>query len=120
MQEAANQLEYWKYESETTIRSDAIQRSQSVILGKVTEHLLPYMPDFPFNPRDVKFMGSPVDLIVFDGMSEGDIKQIVLIEIKTGQSASLTTRERQIRNVITNKKIAWSEMRINRASACEV
>lgn len=114
LREASNQLEYWKYESETLIRSDAIQRSQSVIIGKVSEHLLPYMPDFPYNPRDVKFLGSPVDLIVFDGMSDGDIKQIVLIEIKTGQSAALTQRERQIRNAVNDKNIVWQEMRIQR------
>ena len=115
LKDASVQLEQWIFQSETTIRSDAIQRSQSVIIGKVSEHLLPYMPDFPFNPKDVRFIGSPIDLIVFDGMSDGDIRQVVLVEIKTGQSAALTQRERQIRNAIQSNKVTWQEMRIHRA-----
>jgi predicted Holliday junction resolvase-like endonuclease len=112
--EAVTSLQQWKYESEVSIRSDAIQRSQSVIIGKVSEHLLPYMPKFAFNPKDVRFIGSPIDLIIFDGMDEGDVRDIVFVEVKTGASAALTKRERQIRDVINAGRIKWVEMRINR------
>src|SRR5947199_341960 len=44
LRDATLQFEQWKYQSETSIRNDAIQRSQSVIIGKVTEHLIPYLP----------------------------------------------------------------------------
>jgi predicted Holliday junction resolvase-like endonuclease len=112
--EAVTSLQRWKYESEVSIRNDAIQRSQSVIIGKVSEHLLPYMPKFTFNPKDVRFIGSPIDLIIFDGMDEGDVHDIVFVEVKTGASAALTKRERQIRDVINAGRVKWVEMRINR------
>lgn len=111
---ASTQLEQWKYESEMIIRNDAIQRSHSVILGQVTEHLVPFMPDFQFNPKDVRFVGSPIDLVVFDGMDEGDLRQVVFVEVKTGASAALTKRERRIRDVISAGQVKWTELRIAR------
>ena len=50
-------LRQWKNEQEYSIRQDAISRSQSVIIGKAAEHLLPYMPIFSYNPKEVRFIG---------------------------------------------------------------
>jgi len=57
----------WKARYTRAVRQDAVQRSFAVTAGKVYEQLLPYLPDFPFNPKDVRFLGSPVDFVVFDG-----------------------------------------------------
>jgi predicted Holliday junction resolvase-like endonuclease len=117
LRDATVQFEQWKYQSETSIRNDAIQRSQSVIIGKVTEHLIPYLPHFKFNPKDVRFMGSPIDLIVFEGMCDGDLKDIVFVEVKTGPSARLTPKERQIKDAVDDRRIRWMELRVDRADA---
>src|SRR5438067_2260214 len=69
--------------SEKHIRQDAVERSRAVIIGKVTEHLTPWLPDFPYNPKDARFLGSPVDMIIFDGCDEDNLQQIVFLEIKT-------------------------------------
>src|SRR3989442_11792730 len=79
-------------EEEQRIREDAIKKSEAVIRGKVTEHLMPYLPEFKYNPKDVRFIGTPVDLLVFDGLSEGEVKQIVFIEVKTGRESSTSPR----------------------------
>jgi predicted Holliday junction resolvase-like endonuclease len=117
--EADVQLQQWKARSETEIRADAIQRSQAVIVGKVTEHLVPYLPQFRYNPKDARFIGSPIDLVVFDGLDREAVEQVVFIEVKTGNS-SLTKRERQIRDAIRAGKVTWAEMRIERPDAPEV
>jgi predicted Holliday junction resolvase-like endonuclease len=52
--EAHVMLNNWKVENEILIRQDAINRSQAVILGKVTEHILPFHPHFPFNPKEAQ------------------------------------------------------------------
>ena len=109
--EATAALERWRIESEADIRADAIRRTSAVVSGKVTEHLTPYMGIFPYNPKDVRFLGTPVDLMVFDGMSEDSLREIVFLEIKTGAS-SLTTRERRIRDAVLEKRIAWREFRV--------
>lgn len=116
LREARVTLESWKVETETYIRSDAIGRSHSVIVGKVTEHLIPYLPQFRFNPKDARFMGSPLDLIVFDGLDEGELRDIYFVEVKTGTSASLTPRQRQIRDAILSGRVRWIELRMERAS----
>src|SRR5438128_7888949 len=48
MAEAAAELAQWRTDHEILIREDAVKRSQAVISGKVTEHLAPYLGDFPF------------------------------------------------------------------------
>lgn len=100
----------WKKEFEKSIREDSATRSQSTLIGKITEHFIPYLPDFSYNPQDARFLGAPIDFIVFDGLSEGDIKQVVLIEVKTNKG-SLTTRERQIRNAVNEGKVQWVQLR---------
>lgn len=109
--EAEAGLQQWKIESELSIRQDAILRSQAVIKGKVTEHLAPHMPIFPFNPKDARFVGSPIDFLVFDGADEGNVRDVIFLEVKTGGS-SLNPRQRQIRDAILAGRVMWRELRI--------
>jgi predicted Holliday junction resolvase-like endonuclease len=103
----------WRLRYSATIRENAVQRSLAVTAGKVHEQLVPYLPEFGFNPKDARFLGSPVDLVVFDGLAAGAVKRVVFLEVKTG-GASLTTRERQVRDVIDARKVVWAELRLNR------
>jgi len=110
--EAVVNLEQWKVDAEKEIRKDAIGKSQSVTVGKMTEHLVPYLPGFGFNPADARFIGSPIDLVVFDGLGDGEIKKIVFVEIKTGTS-TLSTRERLVRDAVIAKNVDWMEVKAN-------
>jgi predicted Holliday junction resolvase-like endonuclease len=103
----------WKLRYTSTIREDAVHRSQAVTAGKVYEQLIPYLPAFPYNPKDVRFLGSPIDLVIFDGLADGRVRQIVFVEVKTGGS-SLTSRERSIRDVIQAGDVEWTELRVAR------
>lgn len=115
--EAAVQLEQWKREYEEKTRQDAIQRSQSVITGKVTEHIVPFLPDFTYNPKDARFIGTPIDLIVFDGLNDGEVRQIVFIEVKTGKS-NLNSKQRQLKRAVQEGiAVRWEEIRPAMGSA---
>ena len=103
----------WKLRYSAAIRDDAVQRSLAVTAGKVHEQLVPYLPEFGFNPKDARFLGSPVDLVVFDGLAAGEVRRVVFLEVKTG-SAPLTTRERQVRAVIEAREVVWEELRLGR------
>ena len=103
----------WKARYSAAIREQAVQRSLAVTAGKVHEQLVPYLPEFGFNPKDARFLGSPVDLIVFDGLAAGDVQRVVFLEIKTG-GAPLTGRERQVRDAIEARRVAWAELRLTR------
>ncbi len=111
VREARRQLAEWKTEQEKQIRQDAIQRSQAVTVGKITEHLVPHLPNFNFNPKDARFIGSPIDFLIFDGLNdedEGQLREVVFLEIKTGNSA-LTRRERLVRDAIKAGRVRWME-----------
>ena len=100
----------WKARYTRAVRQDAIQRSLAVTAGKVYEQLVPYLPNFPFNPKDVRFLGSPVDFVVFDGLSDGQVTRIVFVEIKTGD-AQLSGRERRVRDAVQEARVEWHELR---------
>ena len=101
----------WKVGYTRRVREDAVQRSQAVTAGKVHEQLIPYLPVFPYNPKDVRFLGSPVDLVVFDGLAEGRLRRIVFVEVKTG-GAGLTGRERLVREAVREGAVEWVELRV--------
>ena len=104
-------FERWKARYTLAVRQDAVLRSQSVTVGKVTEQLVPFLPGFPFNPKDARFLGAPVDLVVFDGLSDADVRQVVFVEVKTG-SAQLSARERLIRDAVQAGRVDWLELRL--------
>jgi predicted Holliday junction resolvase-like endonuclease len=93
------------------IRRDNTARSQAVTTGKVAEQLAPYLPEFEYNPKDARFLGTPVDFVVFDGMSDGESVQVVFLEVKSG-SSSLNERQRRIRTAIESRRVKWGEMRV--------
>jgi predicted Holliday junction resolvase-like endonuclease len=95
-------------------RRDSLARSRNVVSGKVQEHLVPFFPEFLglFNPRDARFLGSPIDFVVFDGLDEGqECRGVVLVEVKTGKSA-LTKRERQVRDAIEAGRVSYKLIRL--------
>ncbi|MDG6933798.1 MAG: hypothetical protein JRN68_03790 [Nitrososphaerota archaeon] len=98
----------WTLEHESAIREDAKRKSHSTIIGQVTEQLIPFLPEFlaKYNPKDTRFLGSPIDLVVFDGLDEGNLKRVVFVEIKTGNS-KLTEREMQVKNAVLEKRVDW-------------
>ena len=93
------------------IRKDALTRSRSVLKGKIGEQMAPLLEAFPFQPADARFIGSPIDYIVFDGYSQNHPTEIVLIDIKTGNS-QLSTAEKQIAHLVNTKRVRWMTIRI--------
>lgn len=104
----------WLLENEERIRQDAIRRNHAVNLGKITEHFIPYLPGFDFNPKDARFIGTPIDFVVFDGMDEDDVREIVFVEVKTG-AATLTRRQRQIRDAVNSHRCRWKLINLDEA-----
>ncbi|MCX8028614.1 MAG: hypothetical protein N2712_01280 [Brevinematales bacterium] len=90
-------------------RKRALNFSRSVIKGRVSEQLFPLMPFFSYNLSDARFIGTPVDYIVFDGYSDqngNSVKEIVFIEVKTGKS-QLSVSELAIKDAVDNKRVRF-------------
>ncbi|MFC1648358.1 Holliday junction resolvase-like protein [Nanoarchaeota archaeon] len=102
----------WK-EKVPLIRKDAADRSRSVLGGLFSEQLAPYLPDFPYNPNEVRFVGKPIDFIVFKGMDSKEIEEVVFVEVKSGKSG-LSSIERKLRDAIKAGKVRWEEYRVDK------
>jgi predicted Holliday junction resolvase-like endonuclease len=89
------------------IRQAAISQSRAVLGGKFTEQLAPYLPEFKYDPTEARFIGSPIDLVVFPGLSSGDPQEIVIMEIKSGKNCQLTPQQQKIRRLIEDGMVRW-------------
>jgi predicted Holliday junction resolvase-like endonuclease len=95
---------------------DAVNRSRSTLKGKIAEQIAPLLPEFLYNPADARFIGSPLDYIIFDGLTDvSDDKKasirIIFMDVKKG-SASLSRTQRVIKEAIEEKAVSWETLRI--------
>tara|TARA_Y100000310_G_C20061261_1_gene525084 strand:+ start:21 stop:467 length:447 start_codon:yes stop_codon:yes gene_type:complete len=102
---------YWEGEIPNH-RRDAVVRSKSVLTGHFSEQLAPYLPEFKFNPNDCKFLGKPIDFIVFKENIPGEISEVVFVEVKSGKS-KLSSKEKKLKEVIEKGKVRWEEYRVS-------
>lgn len=100
-------------------QKSSLSTSRVVIKGKIAEQLAPFLPGFHYLPSDARFLGEPIDYVVFNGYSDlkegqatGDDLEIVFLEVKTG-SAKLTPRQRAISQAITARRVRFETIRID-------
>ena len=97
--------------AEKAAREDSLKRSRAIIRGQATEHLAPFVIK-DTNPKDCRFLGNPVDYILFDGLSDvtdgvsDEVNSIKFIDIKTG-SSGLNKAQRRIRDAIKEGKVSF-------------
>jgi len=95
------------------IRGDIASRQRAGIKGKVTEAFAPFLEGFPFKASECKFIGDPIDYLVFEGLDERDIKGVHLVEVKDSTS-KLSKHQKQIKDLIDeldSDKVTFSEFR---------
>ncbi|MDO8628819.1 MAG: Holliday junction resolvase-like protein [Nanoarchaeota archaeon] len=101
-------LLYYYYHYQTTRQQlenyQFNNKSLVVKHGKNWEQFTPFMKDFPGNKENFRFLGTPIDGIIFDD------EEIKFIEIKTGTSR-LSDKQERIKNLIEKKKVSWKELR---------
>lgn len=97
----------------------SVNTSRAVLKGKMAEQMAPIMPEFQYLPSDAKFLGDPVDYVVFDGytdLREGQGRaediEVVLIDIKSG-GARLTKGQQAIAKAIANGRVRFETIRID-------
>ena len=79
--------------------------SQSVKYGKMTEQFIPFIKDFPFNSENFRFLGNPIDGVIFEE------DKIIFAEFKTA-SSQLSQKQRRLKELVESKKVEWFEYKI--------
>ena len=110
-------LEQWKIQTEKAFREDALAKSRAVLKGKLAEQLAPIFKIFGYNPSDARFIGDPVDYVIFDNYTkvkeriEDTSITIVLADVKTGE-AGLTYEQRRIKEGIEKGLVEFKIIRM--------
>jgi len=102
----------WEAHKLEAIVKTRLKQSRAVLGGLVSEQIAPLLPEFPFDPGDCRFIGKPVDFIVFKGMNEQEISEVVFLEVKSGVSKSLNQQEKRLRETIQAGRVRWVQFNV--------
>src|SRR5690606_10062923 len=113
------ELELEHQQALSSAQKRSVNTSRAVLKGKMAEQLAPIMPEFQYLPSDAKFLGDPIDYVVFDGYTdlrdgEGRAEdiEVVLIDIKSG-GARLDKGQQAIAQAIAQGRVRFETVRIN-------
>lgn len=107
----------------------ALSSSRNSFKKELGEIFCPFQNGFSYNVRDCRFIGHPIDYIIFnnleayrEGQKEIDDIEIIFIEVKTTHSANLSKVQKAIEYAISNKRVKFKTYKyddetINKAKA---
>ena len=95
-----------------TARSNSVKQARNVILWDVNEKLAPALPGFPYDFKDMVFIWKWIDYLVFDWLASGNLKKIVLLEIKSWQSL-LNRNESMVKNTVWQWLVSYEVFRVH-------
>lgn len=122
------QAEYERYIAELELehkqalldaQKRSVNTSRAVLKGKMAEQFAPILPEFRYLPSDAKFLGDPVDYVVFDGYTdfrdgdgEAEDIEVILLDIKSG-GARLSKGQQAIAQAISEGRVRFETLRID-------
>ena len=83
-----------------------LRRGDAVRRGFTTEQWLPLAESYPWDPRNFRFLGAPIDGVQFED------DRVVLVEFKSGRSR-LSDRQMHIRELVQSGKVEFREIRVD-------
>jgi len=104
-------------------REAAKESSRYSLKGRIGEQMSPLFPEFysKYQPSDARFLGSPIDYIIFKDMSKYDRTtkaedvpiDVVLVEVKSGKNTGLTQKERAVRIAVEEGRVSFDVIKQN-------
>jgi predicted Holliday junction resolvase-like endonuclease len=82
------------------------KRSSEVRTGNIVEQVSPFLEGFPGDPKRTRFLGQPIDFIVFED------EVIKFVEVKSGRS-KLSPSQRKVREHVEQGKVVFELFRIS-------
>ena len=96
--------DFWKKQVK-----NRLDTSRAVLKGQIGEQIVPLLGNFPYLLSELRFIGAPIDYLVFKGIDNNNIEEIVFLEIKSGKS-KLSKREKSLKEAVLDKKVSWREI----------
>jgi predicted Holliday junction resolvase-like endonuclease len=82
-----------------------IDTSVKVRFGQVVQNILPEFS--AYRPDEMRWLGDPVDWVVFDGKQSGSIKEVVFMEGKSTDKTPLKPIQRELQKAVTEKRVTF-------------
>lgn len=80
-------------------------RSLSTRYGQITEQFLPLVNAYPYDPKNFRFLGSPIDGVQFEE------DRIVIVEFKSAGS-KLSKNQKRIRDLVKSRKVDFELVQV--------
>ena len=100
----------------------SLNQQRSSVKGKINEQVAPFMPEFSekYAASDARFLGSPIDFVIFKNMSQYKTKtkaldipiDVILVEVKTGKNKTLTEKEKAIKIACEEGRVSFDKIDI--------
>tara|TARA_Y100000748_G_scaffold249660_1_gene214628 strand:+ start:581 stop:967 length:387 start_codon:yes stop_codon:yes gene_type:complete len=85
---------------------DSNLRSNAVKQGLTLEQWIPISENYPWDHRNFRFLGDPIDGIQFEN------NKILLVEFKSGNSR-MSNKQKAIQQLVENGKVEFIEIKTN-------
>lgn len=122
------QAEYEQYIAELNLQHQqalldaqkrSVNTSRAVLKGKLAEQFAPMLPEFRYLPSDAKFLGDPVDYVIFDGYTDfrdgtgrAEDIDVILLDVKSG-GARLSKGQQAIAQAVAEGRIRFETFRVD-------
>lgn len=93
--------------SERADKAEHSKKSMSVKYGQLSEQFMPFLDDFPYESQNFRFIGKPIDGIVFDFEQD----KIVFMEFKVN-SSQLNDNQKKVKDMVSRGRVFFETMRI--------
>ncbi|MBL7002124.1 MAG: endonuclease [Nitrosopumilus sp.] len=106
-------------EDHKKILASSKNTQRSVLKGKIHEQMAPLFPEFyeKYEASDARFLGSPIDYVIFKNLSKFDKMkkdnepiEVVLVDVKTGKN-TLEKNQKAIQDAINEKRVSFEVIR---------
>lgn len=88
------------------IMEKTAKTTAAVNIGKTLEKVLPVAKYFKWVVPDTKVLGDPIDMLIFNGLSNGKVDSLSFVEVKSG-AARLNGHQKSIRDAIADHKVSY-------------
>ena len=84
--------------------------AKAVNIGKKIEVIFPTLKDFNWTLPDCRYLGDPIDMVIFNGASVDKISSISFVEIKSG-NARLNKHQKAVKEAIEDNKVDFKVLK---------
>lgn len=99
-------------EKEQMLRDEAAARGSRKLQSVICKAMEPCLSRLKLNPYDIKLVTHPIDFVVFDGLKDEKLDDVMFLSKKT-INAQLNAVRREVRKAVENGAYDWKVARVD-------